>query len=767
MKTVIKKVFAIIIATTSHLTLSAQNDDNAARIDSLITEMHEKQEGSIERLKTIEQIAFEHYNVDSTIAYAQMEIDLAMKLREPYYEGKAYNYMAWGYHNRGNYVKACEYASQAIIAAKKAEDKETEAKGYYHTGNAYAMMKNATASDEAYNKALMLYTELEDDASICQVLKNMASTNIEYDMLDIAEDYLNRAIEIERLNGDKESLSEDYCLLSLVSQKRYENTLLTNPESKFIHNALRHTQTARKLAQETGPGYYLMRCDIRLAELMLTASTTDDPTMSPKRAQEMKDSCKTLIDEAYIICDKRGLENDKLSVHSAYSNWLIADKQYAKAEAFMDSLQVVYERNSQDHIDDMLGLFKSFEALYYAKEDYLNAYIAQNKYQELYTQSLKMDYAAKSAQSIAELQYEKQMRQREIEYETESRVRRWAIYSISAILVLALALAVTSIRSYLRSRKDNLALDEKNNELEQQKEEILLQNEMLEQQNEQIERQSKDLKEQNKQISEANREMTDSINYAKAIQEAALPSKGQIDSIFGQTLVVFRPLNIVSGDFYWVQQVGDLKMLAVGDCTGHGVPGAFLSMLGISILNDIAAHYNPANVSAGAVLDKMRDTFIQALHQRGENMSNQDGIDLALIIINAPEQKMHYAGAYRPIVFVRDGEAKKLEHDKMPIGSHHREKEHFTDNCIDLQTGDVIYLFTDGMTDQFGYDSNKEMHKFGTKKLIPLLRDISRLPMSTQKMKIEMTIDNWRMNAEASDTPYEQTDDALIVGIRV
>ncbi|MCQ2228763.1 MAG: SpoIIE family protein phosphatase [Bacteroidales bacterium] len=762
--TYFKHILSLTTALLSSVCAVAQTNDNT--LDSLYIALSRQKNNNLDRLETIDKIAYVHYNVDSTLSYAQIELELAQHLQSHKHEAKAYNYMAWGSYVKGNYIKTCDYATKAISAAEKIDSKTDMGKGFYYIANAYSMMKDAVKADTYFHKALALFTETNDDTNMCKVLRNMAQMNSEYTMYDAAEDCYNRAIDIDRQNGNRAQMAEDYIGLGYIEQQKYENN---EPDAiSHIHQSLLYTQTARKLAKETASPYYIMRADIYMANQMLTLSTfTDDPLISPQRRKELHDSTKVLIDESFDICTKCGYEDEQQGINNAYANWLITDKQYKKAEAFLDSLEIVFNANKDEHLDDLLGLYETFSNLYESNGSYEMACQAKDKYLETYINSLQIDYAAKSAQSIAEAEYEKQMRDREIEYEAESRVRTWAIYAISTILLLVLILAILSIRNYIQSRKINNELDEKNQELESQKEEIIAQNERLEEKNEQIESQSRDLKLQNAIISETNKQMKDSINYAKVIQEATLPSDGQMESLFGSVLIIYRPLNIVSGDFYWAQQVGNLKMLAVGDCTGHGVPGAFLSMLGISILNEIAANYQPDVISAGTVLDKMRTMFKQALHQRGGDETSQDGIDLALVIIDPKGMVMHYAGAYRPIIFIRDGEAQKLEHDKMPIGSHHRETEHFKDHTIDLMPGDAIYMYSDGMTDQFGYDSNHEEHKFGDKKLIPLLRDICRQPFSVQKTKIEMTIDNWRLDSNMSDRQCEQTDDALIVGIRV
>ncbi len=348
--------------------------------------------------------------------------------------------------------------------------------------------------------------------------------------------------------------------------------------------------------------------------------------------------------------------------------------------------------------------------------------------------------------------------------------KTWVVASIigSLVFILVIVIAIIIYRNNIRQRETNRLLDVKNCELEQQKEEILVQNEYLEEREEKIRHQKESLEEQNKIIGERNREMNDSINYASLIQHAAMPPQHMMQSIFGSHMLIFRPLKVVSGDFYWCKQSGNIKLLAVGDCTGHGVPGAFLSILGISILNELSSRFDLTRANAGIMLDEMRQTFKQSLRQTGNEEDNHDGIDIAIVMIDTQQMIMHYAGAFRPLLMTRNGELKKISPDRMPIGIHYKESEHFTDHEIKIEHGDRIYLFSDGITDQFGFDEEGNLHKFTAKRFGMLVNETSQLPFSAQQSKIEMEFDEWRREGLLnSNGEYEQTDDAVLVGIGI
>ena len=221
-----------------------------------------------------------------------------------------------------------------------------------------------------------------------------------------------------------------------------------------------------------------------------------------------------------------------------------------------------------------------------------------------------------------------------------------------------------------------------------------------------------------------------------------------MNGFFGNCLVFWRPLNIVSGDFYWAVQVGNYKFLAVADCTGHGVPGAFMSMLGITLLNDIVMHENVAKLTAARVLDQLRAKLKEALRQTGRPGEAADGIDLAFCIFNAKSMQMQYAGAFRPLIIIRNGEIVEYKADKMPCGVYINESPHFTNNIVDLHSGDVLYMYSDGIADQFS--GGPELRKFTIRRMKEMLVEVHQKPFDQQKLLIAKTIDDWLTEPDPS-----------------
>ncbi len=256
-------------------------------------------------------------------------------------------------------------------------------------------------------------------------------------------------------------------------------------------------------------------------------------------------------------------------------------------------------------------------------------------------------------------------------------------------------------------------------------------------------------------------ELTDSIRYALRIQNAVLPDEQTIrGTIPGDFFVMYKPKDIVSGDFFFVDRRGDWTLVAVADCTGHGVPGAFVSMLCISLLNEIVKQQEITR--ADIILNELRDKVIDSLQQKGIQGEQMDGMDISLLLINNKTYKCHWSGANNPLYIV-SSKSKKLEElkpDKRPIAIYPDMKE-FTNHEMVANKGDIFYLFTDGYSDQFGGERGK---KFMSRNFKNLLAENAHKPMTEQGKILDTAIENWKYGNGAD---YEQIDDITVLGIQI
>jgi serine phosphatase RsbU (regulator of sigma subunit) len=250
------------------------------------------------------------------------------------------------------------------------------------------------------------------------------------------------------------------------------------------------------------------------------------------------------------------------------------------------------------------------------------------------------------------------------------------------------------------------------------------------------------------------REIAESLKYASYIQKALFPTSYEISRYLPDHFLFFQPCHVVSGDFYFITGHSEITCLAVGDCTGHGVPGAFMSILGITFLNSIISHYYP--LRASMVLNQMREHVMKALSQTGTQSEQKDGIDMAFCLINHEKNNMEFSGAFNPIYRIRNKNIQEFQGDKMPVGIGSEQEKPFSNKLVDLEEGDMIYLFSDGFVDQFG---GKEEKKFKYRSFRELLISISDLSVSEQKNKLQQTFDSWKGN-------LKQLDDVLVFGFR-
>lgn len=379
----------------------------------------------------------------------------------------------------------------------------------------------------------------------------------------------------------------------------------------------------------------------------------------------------------------------------------------------------------------------SFRKLYEVKQDsLLNVETLKqlNSLTERYDNEKKEKKLIEYKKVVAESRLREQEKENELAVEKEQGERNKVIFG-SAILVV-LIIAGFIFYSYREKKKAHIALEEKNKKIESQ----------------------------HLMLEEKHKEITDSINYAKRIQTALLTSDEFWKQISDDYFVYFRPKDVVSGDFFWAYQAetknGPLAIWCAADCTGHGVPGAFMSMLGISFLNEIVVEQGETD--AARILNKLRIKIIKALEQKTGDIQQRDGMDIALCVWNKKSGILEFSGANNPLWLIRKNKAGEVElveikPDKMPVGAYGEQLNDFTVQRINLEKNDMIYTFSDGYSDQFGGEKGKKFKESNFKKL---LIEISALPGNGQKEKIHRNFDNWKGQ-------LEQIDDVCVIGVRV
>lgn len=323
---------------------------------------------------------------------------------------------------------------------------------------------------------------------------------------------------------------------------------------------------------------------------------------------------------------------------------------------------------------------------------------------------------------------------------------------LSVVFVLVLVILFFIFNNYQKNKKHNAYLAELNQNISQK----------------------------NTELKQRNKEILDSIRYAERIQKAMLPSEKLVKKYFEQSFIFFKPKDIVSGDFYWMETIDDTIVFAAVDCTGHGVPGAFMSVLGHDGLNRIIKENRV--LTPAPILNLLNEFIEDSFNKSGQEL--YDGMDIALCALNMKHQTLQFAGANNPLYLIRDkskgvlmdGEqmiepkmSNEKYHlyvvrpDKQPIGKHHNRK-HFTNYSFELKSGDSIYVFSDGYADQFGGPDGKKFKYKQFKKLLLTIQDQS---MEDQLSIVENTFEEWKNHAYVNKPSFDQIDDVVIIGVKV
>jgi len=267
-----------------------------------------------------------------------------------------------------------------------------------------------------------------------------------------------------------------------------------------------------------------------------------------------------------------------------------------------------------------------------------------------------------------------------------------------------------------------------------------------------IRQRTREIEEQKHIVEEKNKEIIDSISYAQRLQQAILPSAKFIHENLHENFILYKPKDIVAGDFYWMQKVGDWVLFAACDCTGHGVPGAMVSVVGANSLNRCVNEFKL--IEPAKILDKLTQLVEETFSQSESEV--RDGMDMSLCALNTKTLELKWAGANNPIWYLKNAELKEIKGDKQPIGKYENRKP-FTSHHLQMEKGDRIYLFTDGYADQFGGDKGK---KFKYSQLKEMILHFGFSPLKEQHQKLDEIFENWRKN-------MEQTDDVCLWGVKI
>ena len=672
-------------------------------------------------------------------------------------------------------IKAHQYCQQGLTLSKKLDYQRGIAEGLGNTGSVYLYQSNYDRAMEYYLKSLDVYKRIGSKNEIARITGNIGiiymnkgnyvealkrfieSAKIREELGDkkgIAYQYNNIARIYYYMNNKNQSI--EYLLKALKIAKEIGDKEM---EANYLHNIGIFYYSENQ--PDTAIYYFNLALKIQkklenkrgISEVLSGLGTIYIDTKKFPQAlsylQQSLEICKELN-------DKTGIIFTLINIGQIY----FQQTDYSLSiEYYLQSLSIAKEIGS---IDSEQSTCLLLAEVYSKINDYKNAFL----YQQLYAQLKDTLFNNESQKALAEMgtKYETEKKEKQIEIQDlkitqqvmELNKKQIVIYAVLGGLILVLSLVVVIFRSYRLKKKAHEVITIKNEELGQANEEISAQRD-------EIEAQRDILSEKNTLLFEQKKGITDSINYAKRIQQAVLPSGNYANNILGDHFILFKPKDIVSGDFYWGTRVNEWLIVTVADCTGHGVPGAFMSMLGVSFLNEIIR--KKEITKASEILDNLRESLIEALQQKGQTGEQKDGMDIVLCAINITSNELQFSGANNPLYIIRNSNLKPLDKknileeilpDKQPVGIYQNMKP-FTNHVVQLNKGDCIYFCSDGYKDQFGGTKNK---KFMAKQLKQLLTDNCLLTMKEQKEVLDTTFENWKGK-------HEQIDDVTILGLKI
>jgi tetratricopeptide (TPR) repeat protein len=622
------------------------------------------------------------------------------------------------YEDQGDYVKALNYNSKALKIAEGLRSETKIEQSVSSLGRAYTNLGNYPKALSHYFKALQMAEEKGNQKEISNVLRCIGSNYLDQGDKERGAEYLLKGFTVIEATGDKESIAGYLGNLGTVYMEK-RDTL----------KALSYFLQAVKINKGLGIKSNMHTWLNNIAKIYEIRSKLD-PSMDSSQINASK--ALTYYLEALKNAEER-MQKDEI-IHSCFligsfynskSNLKYAETYLKKGlQLSIASGEILNRKNIHGELSDLYEKQKRYQL----EMEHYKKYIALrdsifNKENTKNALRTELNFEFEKKQSLEKAEQEK----RNVVIASERKRQRIVLLFVSGFALLILLGSIVMYRSY--SQKQRI-----NNELHVRSQRIEIAHRI---------------------IKEKNDEITDSINYALHIQQAMLPDKEEIFNVLPQSFVLFKPKDIVSGDFYFFTHFHEKIFIATADCTGHGVPGGFMSMIGSEKLN----YALKQSSDPGKILSFVNEGIKRSLHQSGNTKTNRDGMDISLCSIDLKNRSVEFAGANRPIWIIRKNGMllEEIKGTKASIGGLTEDDKTFDTHYIQLKEGDTFYICSDGYADQFGLNDNKKLTSRIFKNILFAIKDKS---MEEQGQFLDDFIADWRGS-------IEQTDDILLVGIRI
>jgi tetratricopeptide (TPR) repeat protein len=643
--------------------------------------------------------------------------------------------------------KAIELQKKGLAIAKTINDKKGAAFCWMAMGEAYRDIFEFDSAFTCYNQCIALSTQNNDVYKIIICNNSMGDINRVKGNYVRALEYFNTSLELAKKSGNKRPLA--YCLNTVGdiynAQKELDKSLSFYKEAiqiaLEIGDKLRVSNIYNSMGtmyQQSGSSDTAIICFNRSQKIAEEIGNMDNISNAYKNkgsvyfTKNIFDSALNYFNQALVISTKTGNKGQISDIYNDIGECYFIIKDYSKAKnAAQKSMDIAKETGILDNIKTSAKLLSViFAAQNQNTEAFkmLSLFITMKdslSNEEQVKQFAAVEFKAKEEGLKAEQRaQEKTFKAEQARKEEELKRQKTIRYAFTVGFALVLVLVVVVFRNLQVNKKKNKIITAQKKEVEHQKE----------------------------LVEEKNKEITDSITYAKRLQDAILPPLKMVHTYFPESFIYYNPKDIIAGDFYWMEHVGDTTFFAAADSTGHGVPGAMVSVVCSNALNRAIKEFKLSE--PGKILDKTRELVLETFEKSEGEV--KDGMDISLMSIEHKKQIIQWSGANNPLWYISNNEMKEIKAHKQPIGKTDNPTP-FVTHSIPFEKGSMIYLFTDGFADQFGGPKGK---KFKYKPLQEILLTCSAKTMDEQHSILSKTFDEWKGH-------FDQVDDVTLIGVKL
>jgi serine phosphatase RsbU (regulator of sigma subunit) len=710
------KVFLILLFSMG---LQAQDPK---KIDSIKKRLNISQsDTALIRLNLNLGDQYEYIVPDSALYFYEQALSLSEKAGVKKFIAKCHSSIGNIHFNREAFDIALVYYQKSLNLNQELGDKNEIAACYGNMGLIYYSYSVLDKAIDNFQKALQLFEELGNKKKMISCYSFISVIHMNLGAYDQSIDYSLKALRIADEMNDKMGISRIYIVIGNLYgiKKEYDK-------------AIEYYEKSNKFLEELGGGVGLglNYCNIGIVS-------------------ENQGKFKTALEyylKALVIFEEF---NDKTEISRVYANMsslFTKMGEYGNAIKFAEKSLEISKENG--FIDNQRHIYLNLSGIYDSLGNYKKAY----EYYKLFKKTNDSIFNENSSKQIKQMEarYQNEKKQQQIlllnkdnelqktEISRQKTVKNY-LFGLTALILL---IVIIVIWAYFQKQKTNRQLQLLNKEIIEQKELIEVKNQ--------------NLSEANRIIEHKNKNITDSIRYAKRIQSAIFPPQELINKLIPDSFIVYKPKSIVSGDFYWLDQKDDHVYFATVDCTGHGVPGAFMSIVGYNILNQ--ALNEKQITDPGEILNFLSRSIALTLRQNESDISLRDGMDLVVCRLNRITLLMEYAGAHNSLCLVRNDELLEYKTEKFQIGQAFSEKfKGYTSQKLELMKDDMLYLFSDGFMDQYNSTNDR---KYTSKKFKELLTAISAEATAAQYEKLNRHFEEWKGK-------NDQTDDVTVFGLKI